>query len=370
MKTLLLPVLAAAVILLGLSLLFSGCYTLKQGITMLGYLNRAVPLERLKAAPPEDPDSEKNLRFVERIEAIRRFALSLGLRDTKNYTRYVALDRDYLAAVVSASAADSFARHEWRFPVAGSVPYKGFFNPADAQKEGRALQKKGLDVWIRRVDAFSTLGWFQDPLYSYMRDYPAHRLAELIIHETLHATVYLPGHSQFNEELAEFTGRQGARLYMERTYGPDSQEWREMIDAEADQAAYLAFIQGLIAELDALYSGGAGGGHSREEVLRRKEAVIAEAKRRFEEEYDDRFRGDTYRGFLELPVNNAYLELYRLYYGGGGRLDELYRQSGGDLARFIEAAKGLNDRAGRREDPWIRLEQEMRFAGPRPRPVP
>jgi predicted aminopeptidase len=353
-----LPVLMAVLILLGVLLLFSGCYTLKQGAFMLGYLHRAVPLDSLlgdSAAASSDPDpqsGEKNRQFVERIRDIRRFAQEeLGLRETSNYTRYVDIDRDYLALVVSASAQDSFIRHEWWFPVAGRVPYKGFFNERDARREAEKLRNRDLDVWVRGVDAFSTLGWFRDPLYSYMREYPVYQLADLIIHETLHATVYLKGYPQFNEELAEFVGREGARLYMEKSFGVDSEEYRQMTDSEADSAAYLSFIQELIADLEELYKSGA----PREEKLERKEALIRAARSRFEAEYETRFRSDNYRGFSRLPVNNAYLELFRLYYSGGDYLAELYERSGRDMVRFIAAAKTLTARG----DPREQLERAL-----------
>ena len=114
---------------------------------MLGYLGRAVPLESIAAG--EEAPKEDRL-FVQRVENIRRFAIEdLGLKESKNYTRYVELDRDYLAAIVSASAKDSFTRHEWWFPVVGRVPYKGFFNVEDARKERKKLEKNDLDVWIR-----------------------------------------------------------------------------------------------------------------------------------------------------------------------------------------------------------------------------
>jgi predicted aminopeptidase len=317
--------------------LFSGCYTLKQGFTMLGYLNKAVPLESLLE---EDIPEElaKNQRFVEDIQDIRCFAVQeLGLKESANYTRYVALDRDYLAAVVSASAADSFTRHEWWFPVVGKVPYKGFFNPEDARKEAEKLKKQGLDVWIRRVDAFSTLGWFSDPLYSYMQTYPLYHLADLLIHETLHATVYLKGQSQFNEELAEFVGSEGAKLYMERRFGRDGAEYRRMEDAQKDSATYLAFIQGLIADLDAVYTSPL----DRAEKLQQKEAIIQAAQRRFDAAYDTWFHSDAYWGFSRLAVNNGYLELFRLYYDGGDYFKALYEGSGRDLSAFIAAAKTL-----------------------------
>jgi predicted aminopeptidase len=366
----LVPAVAAAALLLAFSAFFSGCYTLKQGTTMLGYLGRAVPLEALLApdavsagdvpggtgapggAGAESPSAEENRRFVEMVHDIRSFAMGdLGLKESKNYTKYVALDRDYLAAVVSASAADSFARHEWRFPVVGSVPYKGFFNPADARKERAKLEKKGLDVWVRGVDAFSTLGWFQDPLYSYMRAYTADRLADLLIHESLHATVFLKGQAQFNEELAEFIGSEGARLYLENRYGVDSEEYRRMTDAEADNKIFLNFIQGLIAELENIYS--ASG--SREEKLQKKNEIIKAAQIRFEENYETLFRSDNYRGFSRLPVNNAYLELFRLYYAGGDYLRDIYERSGRNLPAFIAAAKTLKGKT----DPRAELEKAL-----------
>jgi predicted aminopeptidase len=366
-----LPVLAAALILLGASALFSGCYTLKQGVAMLGYLNRAVPLESLLAAAPDDaapgdpapgdsasgdPAGEAR-RFAQRVGDIRAFAMEeLGLRETANYTRYVDINRDYLAAVVSASAKDAFIRHEWWFPVVGKVPYKGFFDPRDARREREKLEKRDLDVWVRGVDAFSTLGWFRDPLYSYMRDYPVFRLADLLIHETLHATVYLKNHSQFNEELAEFVGTEGARLYVEKTFGPGSTEYREMMDSEADNQTFLARIRELIAELEILYARDL----DREEKLRQKDEVIRAAQARFEADYDTLFQSDNYRGFSRLPVNNAYLELFRLYYAEDRFFRDLYHRSGRDLPRFIAAAKTLTAKSG---DPRLQLQRALEESG-------
>jgi predicted aminopeptidase len=367
-----LPVLAAAIILLLGSTLFSGCYTLTQGAAMLGYLNRAVPLESLaedteageadmpteaegsakteaKASAPQDPPAA----FVRRVTDIRRFAIEdLGLRESKNYTRYVEIDRDYLAAVVSASARDSFTRYEWWFPVVGKVPYKGFFKVQDARRQAEKLEKKDLDVWVRGVDAFSTLGWFADPLYSYMRKYTPYRLADLIIHELLHATVYLNGRSQFNEELAEFVGSEGARLYIAKTYGPDSGEYQQIGESEKESAAFLAFIRGLIGELETLYESNA----EKDEKLKVKGEIIREAQARFEAEYDTLFQSDNYRGFPKLQVNNAYLELYRLYYEEDSFFKDLYDRSDRDLRLFIAAAKTLKTRAG---DPKARLAEAL-----------
>jgi len=321
--------------------LLSGCYTLKQGITLLGYLNRAIPLEKI--------DNED---FIRLVKEIRSFAMDeLGLKESRNYTHFVQLDRDYLAAVVSASAKDSFRRHEWNYPVVGRLPYKGFFNIEDARKERAKLEKKGLDVWIRGVDAFSTLGWFKDPIYSYMLDYSTARLADLIIHELVHATVFIKGQANFNEELAEFIGSEGARLFTAKRYGENSDEYRQIFTSDKDSQNYVEFIQGLIAELDALYTSET----SREEKLAGKERIIKAAKERFNAEYGKRFSSDNYRGFADLPVNNAYLELFRLYHTEDNFYTELYERSGKNLPAFINAAKKITKKG----NPRLQLENAL-----------
>jgi predicted aminopeptidase len=327
--------------------LFSGCYTIKQGVTLLRLMNRAVPLEKT--------DNEE---FISLVNDIRKFAMEeLGLAMSKNYTRYVELDRDYLAAVVSASAKDSFRRHEWRFPVVGSMPYKGFFNIEDARKERTKLEKKDLDVWVRKVDAFSTLGWFKDPLYSYMSGYSVGRLADLLIHELVHATVFIKGQVKFNEEFAEFIGSEGAKLYVESRYGKDSKEYRESFSSDGEYKNYVAFIQELIAELDRLYSREI----DRETKLIEKEKIISAAKERFNAEYETRFSSDNYRGFSALPVNNAYLELYRIYHAQDNFYSDLYERSGRELPAgkalpdFVAAAKTIKKKG----DPKVQLEKAL-----------
>jgi predicted aminopeptidase len=336
-------IIAAAGLLLAVSALFSGCYAIRQGTVMLGYLNRAVPLESLlesgnTGGGDEISEMEKNRRFVERVQDIRRFAMEeLGLEISRNYTRYVSMDRDYLAAVVSASEADSFTRYEWKYPVVGRMPYKGFFNVEDARRERAKLEEKGLDVWIRGVDAFSTLGWFRDPLFSYMRDYPPERLAALIIHESTHATVFLKGQPQFNEELAEFVGAEGARLYMAARFGADPGKSSAAAAADEEHRRYLAFIRELTAELEVLYKSG----RNREEKLLEKEMIIKTSQARFKDEYESRFDSENYRGFSTMQINNAYLELYRLYHSEEDYIAGLYARSGKSLPEFISAAKSL-----------------------------
>ncbi|GHU36106.1 aminopeptidase [Spirochaetia bacterium] len=301
---------------------------------MLGYLSRAIPLEKL---PEKDPESQA---FVDRVMDIRNFATQeLGLKNTKNYTRYVELDRNFLASVVSGSAKDSFKTYQWWFPIVGKVPYTGFFNEDGARKQAEKLKNNDQDTLIRRVDAFSTLGWFSDPLYSYMRDYPAAELADLIIHESLHATVYISGKSQFNEELAEFVGTEGSRLYIEKRFGPESEEYKTMINSRADSAVFISFIQDIIRELESLYTSDV----PREEKLELKKNILKSAQNRFDEQYETLFKSDKYRFFSKMSVNNAYLDLFRLYYDGQSFYQDLYTRSGSEIRKFIGAAQTIKN---------------------------
>ncbi|MCL2373614.1 MAG: aminopeptidase [Treponema sp.] len=345
-----LPVFLSAFLLAAVGIAFSGCYTIRQGTAMLGYLNRAIPLEDLAA---REGATEEDRVFVQKVADIRQFATGhLGLQG-RSFTTYVAIDRNFLAAVVSASAADSFARHYWWFPVVGRVPYKGFFNVEDARRERERLERRGLDVWIRGVGAFSTLGWFRDPLYTFMREYSVRDLADLIIHELVHETIWLTNHAQFNEQLAQFVGTEGARQFMEKM-GIEEDE-QAAAERRADRTAYFAFIQNIIAELEEMFALDI----PREEKLMRKDGIIRAAQAKFEADYDDIFYTDAFRFFIDLPVNNAYLDLFRLYHEEDTFFRNLFERSGGDLPAFIAAAKTLSARQRRGADPRAELERAL-----------
>ena len=186
-------------------------------------------------------------------------------------------------------------------------------------------------------------------------------LAELIIHELLHATVYLKNHSQFNEELAEFVGVEGARLYMESVSGNESPEDddEKAALARTDNEFFLAFIRNLIAELDQVYN---DQNLSREEKLRCKADIITGAQARFEETYDANYKTENYRGFSGMQINNAYLELYRLYHERSSWFKDLYEKSGNSLQAYIAAAKTLKGK----DDPRTEFERTLGIASGAP----
>ncbi|NLJ46055.1 MAG: aminopeptidase [Treponema sp.] len=318
------------------ALTLSSCYVTTQGIKYLSLRTRAVGIEKI-LSDPEAPEKLKDL--ARRAERIRAFAVGeLGLRDTRNYRSLVRLDSDHLATVVSACDPVSFDRYLWNYPVVGPLPYKGFFNPRDAEREAARLRAKGLDTLVRPVDAFSTLGWFADPLFSNFARYDDGELADLIIHELSHATVFVKGRDQFNEEFATFVGRRGARLYIARTYGPDSPELSALDEARADAEAFADYLRETAGLLEALYSSE----RSREEKLEEKSRILSARAEEFRKTAARRFREESYRTFPMDRINNAYLDLYRLYEGE----PELYSEylegvCGGDLVRFIREAERI-----------------------------
>jgi predicted aminopeptidase len=329
------PLLCAA------ALLLSGCatsvgYLAKQG----GYLLRTSTGTRGIQAVLDDPSTTAGTReMLLRVQEIKTFATTaIGLKDDGNYTRYKRVDGDHLVDVVSACDAVSFTAYMWRYPFLGKLPYKGFYERADAVKEAQRLKAEGWDVIVRPVDAFSTLGFTKVPLYSFMERYDAFALASTLIHEQAHATLFMKGQSGFNEEFASFVGDEGALEWIALTRGRDSTEYRQAVDSQADQARFMALLQSLAAELEAVYAGAL----SREEKLARKAEIIADFKERLRGDLGEGFRTEGYRNLGDLPLDNAYLSLYRLYTDDVPLLRSYWEKAcGSDLHTFVEAAGRL-----------------------------
>ena len=289
----------------------------------------------------KDPKTPQDVRtLLEEVKSIKNFAVhAIGLKDNSNYTRYKALDRDYLVTVVQACGAVSFTPYEWRYPFLGKLPYRGYYDPKDADGEAAALKAKGYDVIVRKVDAFSTLGFFSDPVYSFMKDYSAYDLADTIIHEQTHATIFLKGQDQFNEELASFVGDTGGLEYVQMTYGRESPQYGDAVAEQEDSAIFLDFINNLRARLQAVY----GSDLSREEMLARKAEIIRAALVEYREKVVPLYKSKAYKGAVDLPINNAYISLFDLYTKDIPLLREYYRSlCGSDLAVFIKKVKEIS----------------------------
>ena len=211
--------LLAAALLLSLTACLPVHYSLQAGAGQLELWSQARPLE-------EVIESGRTPRRVRRLLAevpeVKRFGEKHGLRPTSSYRKYVDLHRPAVVWAVSACPELSLKSHLWHFPIAGSVPYLGWFDRRAADDFAATLREERLDVEVRPVPAYSTLGWFDDPVLSSMLS-PGNEglawLVETVLHESVHATLYIAGQSHFNEGLASFAGPRLGRRYLEEQYG-------------------------------------------------------------------------------------------------------------------------------------------------------
>lgn len=192
-------------------------YGLRQAKGQFDVIYHSVPLQDvLKDSTIADSTKQKILL----IEEIRNFAIdSLGLNNSNNYQSYYDQKGKAILWMLVASPPFEIKAKEWSFPIIGSFPYKGFFDYSTAVNEAKLLAENGLDTSIQEVAAWSTLGWFNDPILSSMLERSEKSLANLIIHELTHSTIFIKGEGEYNESLASFIGEKGADAFLIHKYG-------------------------------------------------------------------------------------------------------------------------------------------------------
>src|SRR5688572_7115692 len=226
-------------------------YGIEQGRGQMNIVWNAKPVEHFLESPTL-PDSLKvKLRLINRV---RQFAIdSLSLKDTKNYKTLYDQKGEEVMWVVMASEPYQLKAKEWDFPVIGSVPYKGFFDRQKAIKLRDELEKEGWDVNIRNPGGWSTLGWFTDPILSKMLERTEGDLANLIIHEMVHSTIFVKDSIDFNENLATFIGDRGTEKFLIATYGEQSKEYIDYLHLDIDFTRYSNHMLRGTELLDSLY---------------------------------------------------------------------------------------------------------------------
>lgn len=333
------------------ALLLSGCYLVQQGFSLMTHHLSARPVERVFADPTVSEGTRDFLRLVEEI--LEFSAEQLGLDASRNYTRYVEIDRNYLAAVVNATEELSFRDYTWKYPIVGEVPYKGFFHPRHARREAERLREDGYDPWISAVTAFSTLGYLRDPLYSFMKEYSTYRLADLIIHELTHATLWVKDEARFNEEIATFIGNRGAEQFVKNRYGEQSPQYQEIFERREDRKQFTHDILMLKEKLETLYRQDI----TDEEKREKKGHTIVEFQETFQKTYESSYQTDRYAGFADIEVNNAYISINSVYHTADDIYQRLYEHTGSCLKTMIDLVRPLD---GTRKDPYAYMEQLLR----------
>lgn len=227
-------------------------YGIRQGYGQMNIIWNARPVSEF-LHDPGFPDSLKTRLHL--IDEVREYAIdSLGLKDTENYKTMYDQKGKEIMWVVIASKPYKLEPKEWEFPVIGAVPYKGFFNQKLAVELRNELEKEGWDVIIRNPGGWSTLGWFTDPILSKMLNRSEGDLANLIIHEMSHATIFVKDSIDFNENLATFIGDRGAEKFLIHKYGRNSVEYKTYIAEDDDYLKYVDHMLRGAHLLDSVYN--------------------------------------------------------------------------------------------------------------------
>lgn len=324
----------------------SPVYVMKAGLAQMRIMRAAEPIHRVMSDSTTDADTRAKLRFV--LEARQFAAEELGIDVGESYTTYAELESDTLALVLSGAPKDALRPVTWWFPVVGHVPYKGFFSEDDALEAQAELAREGYDTYLRPTAAFSTLGWFNDPLMSSVLQGDHIEVVETVLHELAHQYLFVPGHVGFNESFATFVGRVGAiRFFCEREGGGPDTVWCLRTQARwRDYQRFSVFIDTMVDELEALYG---ASDVSLEEKVERREEIFARALEVFDREVQPTLEAFTFAGFRETPLNNATLL---------GRIRYFHRLP--DFAAYLEARDGdlvaalrdLRDGASDVDDPF------------------
>jgi predicted aminopeptidase len=310
---------------------------LRQAATQAKILNQRQRIDDMLRSPELSAEHRRKLHVV---LAARRFGQrELGLKTTSAYTRFSDTGGKPLAHNLSASPKHSLRPFVWRFPIVGGLPYIGFFNYEEGLAEQDKLKANGWDTYYRPVSAFSSLGWFADPVYSPMLGSDVARLVDLVLHETTHTTIFLRNQVAFNESLAMFVGKQGALLFLARLYGPHSAEVRAFQASQRRRRKFSQLITRLYTRLDRLYASDL----PTPQKVKQRATHFAWARVRYKELFPD---PNTWGSFVRKPLNNAVLLSYGRYNQGISFHRRVYRCQGQDLGRMValyKAAQRLDD---------------------------
>jgi predicted aminopeptidase len=336
-------------------ILLSGCYIARGAYEEGRILWNRKPIDDALARGDLSADVRAKL---ETVLAVRKFAADkLGENVGGAYESFANVDQGAIVHVVMAAPRDSLTPYTWWFPIVGRVPYRGYFDESDALAEAAALEADGLDTMVRPAIAFSSLGFFSDPLLTNLLKLDRVELAGVLIHELFHRTYYLASDAMFDESAANYVGSAGAVAFFAATDGesaPSTIAARGILESDLKFAHFLLKEQ---ARLLDIYTANL----PKDELDKRREAAFAAIKADYAALAPslsglERFDLD------KQPLNNAVLVNYLIYFHQLDDFAALDRMNHGDLratiAQIISIAKAHPD------DPFYAISQVVRAAPP------
>ena len=329
----------------------AGCgnllYLSKLGWHQSSITFQSVPIQEVLENEGVSQEAKEKIRFIQEVK--RYGEERLGLAKTKSYSKYFGVEGSVLH-VITASEKDCLKLYQWDFPITGKVSYKSFFTEEGVLKEKRFLEDKGYDTFIQEAGAYSTLGWLNDPIFSPMLQWDEATLANVILHEMTHTTIYFKGQTDFNEQMATFVGNRGAIDFLTEKYGEGSQEVVEAIHNQEDDLLFSRWIDQACQRLSNFYSKDI----PREEKIAGREEIFGSLKEEFE---TISFKTDSYKNFGKKDLNNSVLLAYRRYMHRLDNFDAVYEYLGSDLRKMIGFFKEIR---ASREKPTAYLERWMK----------
>ena len=333
----LIVLLAAAVVLLN-----SGCQTVgyysQAASGQLRVLRDREPVTRvlaqLEARRADDPEAallHQRLEFTQRVLEFSEQQLDLPVGD--RYRTYVDLRRPAVVWNVFAAPPLSLRPHRWCYPLVGCAPYRGFFAEDMARQRAAALERAGYEIYVAPVAAYSTLGWFADPLMSSFITWPEPNLAELLFHELAHGVVWVPGDVAFNEAFATFVGRQGLALWLEAT--GDHEGERRQQRARAVWARLLGLLEQTRLALEDIYRS-----HLPDSEQQQLKAEVMAATRGCYVDHRERLGDGRYDGLM-AGLNNARLASISTYEDLVPAFSALFASVGGRWPDFYDRVRAV-----------------------------
>lgn len=330
----------AAVLALA-GLLLTGCDTLGyygQAISgQLQILGKRRSIDTLVDAPTTTPELRQRLQDVQALRAFARDALQLPLG--RQFSSYVDLQRPYVVWNVFAAPEFALEPLTWCFPVAGCVSYRGYFREQAARNYAAALQQQGHDVYVGGVTAYSTLGWFDDPVLNTVLQRESWQLASLIFHELAHQVVYVPGDSTFNESFATLVEQVGLSRWLQQTQDAQVAATR-LIQAEQEllrREQFVALVQQAVVELRELYNSGA----APEQLRARKQARLEQLRADYALLKQAWGGHAGYDNWFAQPLNNAQLLTVATYNAQVPAFRRLLQDCEQDLPCFYAKVRAL-----------------------------
>ncbi len=336
------PKKSIAIFLLFLLLPLAGCrlsYLFHAAAGQFQLLSKSIPVQQALDQDLLPPDQKTRLLLVAKIKEFGEN--DLGLRKTDSYeTVFLKSGQDPIYTV-SASPKDRLQQKTWDFPIVGKMPYLGFFNVEKAKEEGKKLSDENLDVFIGAAGAYSTLGWFADPVTKNLLEGTTPQLVETILHEMTHATLYVKSQGAFNEGLAVLLGKVGALRFFARNFGPSHPFTTQAKASIEDERIFSAFVASLLKELNTLYQSPCPYEEKmmqREQVFRRSLETFAALK--------GRFQTDAFSGFGCVPLNNAYVLAIGLYHSHFDLFEAALEKEKGSIKGLMLFLKTLSEKKG------------------------